>query len=262
MKKIKHGFTLIELLVVVLIIGILAAVALPQYQKAVQKSRYATLKPLAKAVKDAQEIYYNEHGHYADTAHLAELDITIPQGASIEASNDADLSYVRASSDKLVNRYLLFLNHSTNFAGNVYCEGTTPGDALCAAESGHEEADMPHGDYYLFLMAGNSAGGWPQPVASVSSVEEGGCGAWIGPYDEDCKRYTFSDGHQLEVANLDDGTLTINTHTGTYEDGEEYSLSASERYGQAAGYNTSDSSAPSLCEKYPELCFLCEECQP
>ena len=73
---LRSGFTLIELLVVVLIIGILAAVALPQYQKAVEKSRatqaLALLKPMAQAV----ESYYLANGEYPTS--FADLDVDMP----------------------------------------------------------------------------------------------------------------------------------------------------------------------------------------
>ncbi len=72
----KKGFTLIELLVVVLIIGILAAIALPMYQKAVEKTKIVRLMPTVKAVLDAQERYYLAHGKYAP--ELEQLDIQVP----------------------------------------------------------------------------------------------------------------------------------------------------------------------------------------
>ncbi len=58
----KKAFTLIELLVVVLIIGILAAVALPQYQKVVEKSRIAAALPVMDNVKKNMELYLTENG--------------------------------------------------------------------------------------------------------------------------------------------------------------------------------------------------------
>ncbi len=64
MKNEKRGFTLIELLVVVLIVGILAAVAVPQYQKAVIKSRATEVKVFLNAAEKAMHLYILEHGFY------------------------------------------------------------------------------------------------------------------------------------------------------------------------------------------------------
>ncbi len=62
----RRAFTLIELLVVVLIIGILAAVAVPQYQKAVEKSRAAEAMQILKSLRDAQALCILEHGASSD----------------------------------------------------------------------------------------------------------------------------------------------------------------------------------------------------
>ena len=70
----NNAFTLIELLVVVLIIGILAAVAVPQYQYAVKKARYMQYVATAEALYKAQLAFKLANGYY--TTDPSVLDVS------------------------------------------------------------------------------------------------------------------------------------------------------------------------------------------
>ena len=84
----KQGFTLIELLIVVVIIGILASIAIPQYSSFRKRAYYTALKSDLKNVATQQEIYYSDTYEYAavDTdlgfTPTEEVSLTISEGTS------------------------------------------------------------------------------------------------------------------------------------------------------------------------------------
>ena len=86
-KKNNRGFTLTELVVIVLILGILAAIGLPQYQRALESSRVTEAITMLGNIATAEKMYLLQSGEF--TPNFAELPVQMP----VQPKNKADASY-------------------------------------------------------------------------------------------------------------------------------------------------------------------------
>ena len=102
------GFTLIEILVVVVIIAVLAAVALPQYQKAVDRSAATQMFVTGKAIKDAQELYYLDNGKYADSLDKLDLGFANRSIVSLKKCTTGIPASVYVYHPKLTGTFIIF----------------------------------------------------------------------------------------------------------------------------------------------------------
>ncbi len=168
----KEGFTLIELLVVVLIIGILSAIALPQYQTAVEKARVSEAFVLAKHFKDAEELYKMANGNYTDS--FEELAIDIPGGYTVSNSGKQIAKDFLAFSlltniDRVLVSY--FYNGKYTMSISVLLDSLGGGRTCCAYSR----------DNYRSERLCKSLGAVGEGRNQCWSSEESGCKCWDLP---------------------------------------------------------------------------------
>ena len=101
-KSAAKGFTLIELLVLVLIIGILSAVALPAYRKAVEKSRVADALTTMQAVAKSEHSWYLAKGRYTDDFANLDIDLIDVDGERAEGESYDTVNYTFTLQDTAI----------------------------------------------------------------------------------------------------------------------------------------------------------------
>ncbi|MBD3348566.1 MAG: prepilin-type N-terminal cleavage/methylation domain-containing protein [Candidatus Eisenbacteria bacterium] len=78
LRKNQRGFTLVELMIVVIIVGILAAVAIPMYQGATERAKASEAVAALGTIRGAMRVYYAEHGTYDLPGDVVNTQVTAP----------------------------------------------------------------------------------------------------------------------------------------------------------------------------------------
>ena len=113
----KKAFTLIELLVVVLIIGILAAIALPQYEKAVEKSKAVQALVLLRSAYQAAAAYYMANGEYPNS--FADMGFEVPWSGSTKWSTLAGVRDTKSNQEWSLQLYQTATRGLQLYAGRI-----------------------------------------------------------------------------------------------------------------------------------------------
>ena len=146
----NHAFTLIELLVAILIIGILAAIAVQQYKKAVIKSKAAHMQSLLNEVVRASDRYYLQNGEYPKTFEDLDIEIELPSLNYKPCFTDLGAASIKQSGD-----FAIAIHSGTpTFSINVIAAYFITGKYKCRGFAHVQKwKDEPHKDVTCCMEA-------------------------------------------------------------------------------------------------------------
>jgi len=132
----SKGITLIELLIVIVIVGVLAAIAIPAYTNYMQRARRADAKTALEQVRAAQEMWRAEKGGYA--------------------TNTAALQNTMGAPSTTINQYYTWnfsVQNSTSFTAQAVPQGSQasdPGGTLRIDQDGTKTSQKGAGPTYTY----------------------------------------------------------------------------------------------------------------
>jgi prepilin-type N-terminal cleavage/methylation domain-containing protein len=126
MSHTRRGFTLIELLIVVVIIGILAAIAIPKYQATKGKAYFAGMRSDLHNLTTAQEAYFYDHSAYTNTMDSLPFKPTKGDSVTIVEATASGWSATSQNPQSYPHFCALFLGTATAVA-----PATEPGVVAC-----------------------------------------------------------------------------------------------------------------------------------
>ena len=140
----NQGFTLIELLVVVLIIGILSAVALPQYNTAVERSRATEALTQMSALRSSLERYHSQHEKWPSANAFNKLDVDIPANSSCTPAYGGKNFCLSFTSEGVITATRTRDNHSYTLRTTITPDsnGTYTSVRTCTASDENEAQDF------------------------------------------------------------------------------------------------------------------------